>query len=178
MVELVDKRPEHRYDAYIEGEHLVTVDEMGPQQLVSPDQKPIGQRTTIIHDRVDMADSNEFVTMVAKQVEQLNHARVKAAEQMEALKNIGAPEIGPRLDALLELGQKLSPGKAGMDKLERLLKRIGPQLTQWANYKQASFNHDQLTDQHKRASEQLKLIRHAMEAKDGAKAKRQHLATR
>jgi len=179
MTDIVEHRPEHRYDAYIEGGTLVLVDEIGPQQIMTPEQKPIGQRTTIIHDRVDLKDSEAFLEVVKKQVDELGHACVRTREQLKALENQGALELGPRLDDIIALGQKLSPGKAGMDKLERALKKLGPQATQWGGYKQASFNHEQFKDQHARASLQLQLIRRAMEGKNDGKApESQHLAPR
>jgi len=170
MTTVIENKPNAKLSATLKNNELQMTNEVGPQQLLMPDDKdPVGTRKTTIVDIVTKDDIPRFRAGIAKQLDSLQGQKVSIEEKMKSFEAQGVLQLGPKMDALVQASEKMKDDKKGKnpekahDKFMRVFTQTcGPLFNAWRQYNQLAFQLNQVKANISQAESHLNLIDQAI----------------
>ena len=187
MPDIVDEAPKEKRTAKKGGKTIVVKIVLGPQQLLmAGDSNPIGKRTTLTTDIVNMVDVDRFMDGIRSTRDNLKNQIVNMDNQIESLEKLGANECGPLLASLLTEARNLAKDDKAWTKFQRkLFKQVGSgkgknqqttnviqgTLNQWQKYKQLTVQRENVGKNLESSEEYLDILGNALGSTDGTPSK-------
>ena len=160
MAEIVKTKPAPHYEALMEKDALLLSEEIGPQQLMIPnDPDPVGTRLTRMTDRIEKKDLARFKGGIQSQKESIENQIAQMTDQIGRLEALGVHTLGAVLAAILQESSRVAPSEAAHKRFERkVCNSVKQTYQQYQSYQQLKFQHQQLEQNLERATEHLRLI--------------------